>query len=62
MSTLERFRATIEEEVEYLDLKPYSHNIISMTLRAIAKNFGKDEANKAIKDFGLNRRGWSIIE
>ncbi len=56
--TLAEWRETIVAEKSYVDKKPYSHNIISLSLNAISKNFGREEANKAIKDFGLTRLGW----
>jgi len=37
---------------------PYSHNIISLSLMAIASRFGRTEANKAIEDFNLENLGW----
>ncbi len=48
---LEKLRERIEENVEYVDVKPFSHNIIGMTLRIIAEEFGKEKANQAIEDF-----------
>ena len=57
--TLRELRASIKKEVKYVDKKPYSHNIISLTLGIIAEEFGKAEANKAIVDFKLEKRGWS---
>jgi len=57
-TSLEGMREKIEAEVDNVDHKPYSHNIISIALRMIAKSFGKAEANKAIDDFGLEKLGW----
>jgi len=56
--TLKELRAGIKKEVPYVDLKPFSHNIISIGLMIIAKEYGKEEANKAIRDFGLDELGW----
>ena len=58
MKSLEEWRQDIENEVGFVDIKPYSHNIISICLRAISKNYGKKEANKAINDFKLEKLGW----
>jgi len=55
---LNDLRRMIEDEVPYVDDRPYSHNIISITLRQIADKYGKDEANKAIEDFNLEELGW----
>lgn len=56
--TLEGHRATIQKEVPYINKKPFSANIIGITLRMIADEYGKDEANKAIDDFKLEKKGW----
>jgi hypothetical protein len=60
--TLKDWRAVIEREEPYVDVKPYSHNIISIALQAIAKDWGQEKANKAIRDFGLEKLGWSEID
>ena len=38
---------SIEKEVEFVDVKPYSHNIISYILRTISEKFGYNKANAA---------------
>lgn len=58
--TLDDWRDVIESNVEYVDIKPYSHNIISIALQAIDKQFGKKEANQAIEDFELDALGWKV--
>jgi len=55
---LEEWRQEIKREVRFVDIKPYSHNIINISLQAIASRFGRDEANKAIRDFHLEEFGW----
>jgi len=60
--SLNDWREMIDEEVPYVDVKPYSHNLISLALGAIAKEHGQDEANKAIEDFGLGSLGWSKVK
>lgn len=57
--TLTELRKAIEDEVDYVDVKPYSHNIISICLREIARKFGQEDANEAIEDFGLEGLGWA---
>ena len=57
--TLEELRAEIEHEAQYVDIKPYSHNIIALILSQIAKGYGQPEANRAITDFALDMMGWS---
>lgn len=48
----------IRKEVKYVDIKPYSHNIINLWLREVATKVGKDDANMLIDKFHLERRGW----
>ena len=56
--TLEELRETIERSVDDIN-KSYSHVLISIALREIAKKFGKRSANKAIYDYYLEESGWS---
>lgn len=56
--TLDELRERIEHEVDYVDVKPYSHNIISLALMQINEGYGNAEANRAIRDFGLDDLGW----
>jgi hypothetical protein len=56
--TLEDWIQTIEEEVMFVNVKQYSHNIISLALRAIAEDYGIAAANKVIEDLDLERLGW----
>jgi hypothetical protein len=52
------WKQSILKEIAYVDIKPYSHNIISLALGAIARGWGKPEANKVIDEFGLKDLGW----
>lgn len=36
----------------------YAPQIISLSLRALEKVYGREEANRVIRDFGLKRLGW----
>ena len=56
--TLQEWRQEIKREVPFVGVKPYSHNIINISLQAIAERFGREEANKAIRDFHLEKLGW----
>jgi len=51
----------ILEQREYVDVKPYSHNIIGINLRIIAKEFGYKEANKTIEELELDALGWKPV-
>ena len=56
--TIEELKQIIREEKPFVDLKPYSHNIISLTLQQIAKEYGYDAANNIIKELELEKKGW----
>lgn len=58
--TLADRRASIEDEIQF-DGK-YTHNIITLELQLINKEFGREEANRAIRDLGLDKLGWSENE
>jgi len=57
--TLADLRAQIRREAPYIGRRRFSHNIIGLLLNMIAKKFGRDEANKAIRDFKLERKGFN---
>mgnify|MGYP003671268503 FL=1 len=57
---LVKIRESIIKEIPYIDIKPYSHNIIGLQLSAIDKKYGHDEVVKTIKEFELDKKGWSI--
>ena len=50
----------IEHNLETLDLKPYSANIINLRLASVARKLGKTKADELIKEFGLDHLGWRI--
>jgi len=60
--TLEELRQQIADEIDYVDIKPYSHNIIGCVLRIIDRDYGTEEANNAVREFGLDEMGWKTIE
>ena len=61
-NTLEDWRGIIGREAPRVGRAPFSHNIISCALRAIAEQHGRDEANKAIVHFGLEKKGWDQVK
>jgi hypothetical protein len=48
----------IEEYLSTIDTKEYSHNLITITLRIVAKDHGYDAANKIVDDMGLESYGY----
>ncbi len=51
----------IENELPFVDMKPYSHNIISLYLQSLYKLVGKEELNEYIKHSELINLGWKIM-
>lgn len=49
----------IEDEIPFVDVKPYSHNIIGFCLLRISEIAGKKYANRLIDEFNLKSLGWS---
>ena len=49
----------IYKEIPFVDIKPYSHNIISLNLRILADKFGDEEAIKLIENSKLKDLGWA---
>ena len=59
---LAQLRDTIRREAKHIDRKPYSHNIVQMTLQQIDQEFGTVDANQAIRDFKLERKEFNEVE
>ena len=51
-------QASIEDEMEFVGIKSYSHNLISIRLSQISKLGGVKEANRVIVELGLEILGW----
>ena len=50
----------LDSEVPNLGIKPFSHNIIGLTLSAVADQYGDVVANELIQDYGLEKHGWTM--
>ena len=62
MMTLEELQARVNEEKEFVGIKRYSHNIISLLLQETANRFGKAEANRIIEEEELEILGWHKVK
>jgi gamma-glutamyl:cysteine ligase YbdK (ATP-grasp superfamily) len=60
VARLFKLKSMIQENIMWLDIRPYSHNLISLELRIIDEEFGQEYANKIILDYGLDKMGWCI--
>lgn len=58
--TPEEWEQVIADNVPYIDVRPYSHNIIGLALGAIAKKKGDDEAKRLIIKYRLDKKGWKV--
>ena len=56
--SLQDIYESIEEQLEYLDTKPYSNTIISLNLRIAARDYGYQAVNKLIDELNLTHYGW----
>lgn len=52
-------QSQISATLPTLDRGGFAHNIISSCLRLIAEHHGKDAANETIREFHLDKKGWS---
>ena len=59
---LKTYINTIKAEIPYVDIKPYSHNIINLTLRSIGEQFGDDVAKRLIASTKLKDLGWGWVK
>ena len=57
-----KLRQHIAKEAPFIGVKSYSHNIVGLILSEIAEAYGDAEAEKAILDFKLYRKGWKKPE
>ena len=53
---------SIAREVDFIDIKPYSHNIVGMELGFLDKaGFDKQKIKEVVKLFGLEDKGWKYL-
>ena len=60
--SLQGEKLRIIHEREWVDIKPYSHNIIAASLRVVASKYGQEEANKLIDECELEKLGWKKVK
>jgi len=58
---LAQLRDTIRREAKHIGRKPYSHNIVGLALQQIDREFSTTDANQAIRDFKLARKGFNEV-
>ena len=58
----DEIKCKILEERKYVDIKPYSHNLISLYLKQYAELEGHDKTNQLIIDLKLDELGWCPVK
>ncbi len=56
--TLEQLQYEIINEIPYVNIKPYSHNIIGLKLKIMGDTFGKQEVYDIVNNTELKSIGW----
>jgi hypothetical protein len=56
---LYELRATIAQEAPRVGIRQFSHNIIRIVLSQIETGYGRAEANRAVRDFQLESKGFN---
>jgi hypothetical protein len=53
----------ISQEIKYVNVKPYSHNIIGLTLRILKEdhNYDDEKIKLVVTTFGLHKKGWGYL-
>jgi len=59
--TKEEIIKNIKKEIPYVDIKPYSHNIIGLELEILARDYGEEEVHNIVKNTKLKDLGWGYI-
>ena len=59
--TKEQIIAKIKQEIPYVDVKPYSHNIISLELTILEEVAGREAVVELVKTTELKNKGWGWL-
>jgi hypothetical protein len=59
---MESIIAKINAEKRWIDIKPYSHNIVSSLLLSLSKHLTLEEMRMFVRDSGLYDMGWKGYE
>lgn len=51
----------IKAEIPFVDVKPYSHNIINLELDILGERYGQEEVVELVKHTDLKILGWGYI-
>ena len=53
-------KTKIEKEIPYIDIKPFSHNIIGLELRMLGELTNDNYVYDYIRQVRLNEMGWYV--
>lgn len=58
-----KWNSKIEENVKWIGVKPYSHNMIGLALGAlkIDCNWTDEQISEIVIKYGLDKKGWSYL-
>ena len=61
--TEEMVLQTIENESKYIDIKPFSHNIVGLELQMLSEQFNYTNAQikEVVKKYNLHKKGWAYV-
>lgn len=57
--TLDELRNCIRWEATYVGRNPHSHEVVRILLVEIETRYGRAEADRAVRDFGLEIKGFN---
>mgnify|MGYP003144739647 CR=1 FL=1 len=60
MDKKEEMIIEIGDELEFVDIKPYSHNIVALSLSILEKNYGRDAVMECFNEYRylFAEKGW----
>lgn len=62
-STATEIILKIESEADYIDIKPYSHNLVSIYLLTLKEKYGftPKQVSNIVKLYNLDKKGWKHL-
>jgi nitric oxide reductase activation protein len=60
--SVDEIKLKILNESRFIDIKPYSHNIVGLELNMLAQKTSNDYVNNYIYELNLHKLGWHLPE
>jgi len=63
VKTIEELRQAIINELMYVDIRPYSHNLVGLYMDELERNYGIKEVKRIVNDhaFWWESKGWGHL-